>query len=581
MSKHLLKILLLLYLVSVLAGCASRRFPKTPAIPETSRRDIARQRAENSFIKARDHERRGLYQMAERFYEMACELDPESEVLRDLLVNHYLMSRKYKRALVLIKGQNKLEELSEKDKRTISGLYMEMKQFDKAVETLESISDATLSERATLGYLYERLMNNSKAIENYAKCFEKNPESFEMGMKLADLYLKEQMLDKAESLYVYLESKFDRKTEILNKLGTVSLLKKDTTAAINFYKTAMLLDSASTETITNLAHIYISRGDYTQAIDYYKKTVDGDFYGKFYLGKTLAILYYYNKQYEEAEETLKSLLAVNVDDYELHFYLALTFAAGDEHELAEIELRKSLALKDNYADAWLHLCYLFFKQKKWDKALHNALEFKEKMPEISTSWRVYGYALNIKKRFKEAIAALNKSLSYNPNDSEVWFELGSAYERSGNFRKADNAFRKTLRLNPNDDAAANYLGYMWAEQGKYLDSAKVLLEMALNNDPENGAYLDSYGWIFYKMGDLEKAGEYIIKAIKQIDDDPIIYSHLGDILAKKGDTRNAIGAYKKSIEMGSEEKDILTNKINKLQKSLEKTIDTPVVNENK
>lgn len=576
-----LKIYLLLSLVSVLTGCVLQRFPQTPPIPEVRRREIARQRAENSFIKARDYERRGLYHMAERFYEMAYELDPDSKVLRDLLVNQYLMSRNYKRALVLIKGQNKLAALPEEDKRTITSLYMEMKQFDRAAEALESLSELSLSERATLGYLYERLMNNKKAIEQYVQCFENNPESYEMGMKLGDLYIREQMLDMAESLYVFLESKFGQKTEILNNLGTVNLLKKDTISAINLYKIAMLLDSTSTEAMTNLAHIYINRGDYIRAIEYYKEVVNGDFHGKFYLSKTLAILYYYNKQYKEAEEILKILLAIKVDDYELHFFLGLTFAAGDEFVLAEMELRKAITLKNNYTDAWLHLCYLFFKQKKWDEALQHALEFTKKMPETSTSWKVYGYALNIKKRFKEAIVALNKSLSYNPNDPEVWFELGSAYERSGNVRKATNAFHKTLSLNPNDDAAANYLGYMWAEHGKHLDSAKALLEMALKNEPENGAYLDSYGWIFYKMGDMEKATKYIIEAIKKINDDPIIYSHLGDILTQKGDERNAINAYKKSIELGSEEKDTLEEKIKRLEKNLRKSIDSPVLNENK
>lgn len=581
MHNSPIKVFVFLSLIFILFGCVSRQFPFVHPIPEVNRKDIARQRAENSFIKARDYERRGLYHMAERFYEMAYELDPDSKVLRNLVANHYLLSQKYKRALVLIKGQKKLKELAEEDKKAVAGLYMEMKQFDRATEALESLRKLTLSERTTLGYLYEQLKNNIKALENYALCFTDNPESFELGMKLADLYVKEQMFNEAESLYVFLESKFDEKTDILNRLALVSLLKHDTASAINFYKTALILDSTSVETITNLAQIYISRGDYTKAIDYYKKVIGDDFHGKFYLSKTLALLYYYNKQYIDAENFLKSLLAINVEDYELHFYLALTFAANDQYDLAEIELRKTIAIKDNYTDAWLRLCYLFFKQKEWDKALNCAQDFKERMPESGASWRIYGYALNIKKKFKEAIEALNKSISLNPLDSEVWFELGSAYERNGNFRKATNAFRKALRLNPNDDAAANYLGYMWAEQGKHLDSAKVLLEMALKNDPDNGAYLDSYGWVFFKMGDLRNAEKYILEAIKQINDDPVIYSHLGDILAKKGDRKNAINAFKKSIELGSEEKDLLTEKIKKLQKSLKKSVDTtPVLNDN-
>ena len=106
-----IKVFVFLSLIFMLFGCASRQFPLVHPIPEVSRKEIARQRAENSFIKARDYERRGLYHMAERFYEMAYELDPDSKVLRNLVANQYLLSQKYKRALVLIKGQKKLKEL--------------------------------------------------------------------------------------------------------------------------------------------------------------------------------------------------------------------------------------------------------------------------------------------------------------------------------------------------------------------------------------------------------------------------------------------------------------------------------------
>jgi len=579
MNTSILKLIVLLLAVNLWIGCASHKFPRIHPVPEHDRRELALERAHNYFIKARDYERRGLLQMAEHFYELAYDLDPSSKVLRDLLVKKYVFSRKYKQALVLIKGQKKVDALTDDEKRTIANLYIEMQQFRKAAETLEKISSLISAEMGVLGYLYDRLNDTKKAIEHYTRYFIRKPQSLNIGMKLANLYIREQMYDKAESLFVFLDDTFENKTEILNGLGLIGLLKKDTASAINFFKTALILDSTNTEAMDNIAQIYISRSEYPLAISYYEKMADNDYLTKFYHRKTLAMLYYYNKQYAKAEEILKSLLTENVDDYELHFYLGLVFAGNNKLALAEIELQKCLALKDTYVDAWLHLCYLALRQKDWDKALDLAKRFTERIPEAGASWRMYGYALNIKKQFKEAVEALRKALTFDQNDPTVWFELGTAYEREGNHKRAADAFRNVLRLKPGDDAAANYLGYMWADQGKNLDSAKVLLEMALEKEPENGAYLDSYGWIFYKMGKLEKAEEYILKAMEQIQDDPIIHEHLGDIRAKKGERNSAIEAYLKCIELDAENKELIQKRIDNLYNLQKKSGEVPVIDE--
>ncbi len=546
-------------------GCASRRFPMVRQIPDVDRVQIAQERAQNYFVKAQDYERRGLFKMAEQFYELAYELDPASVVLRDILVKKFIISRKYKQALLLIKGDKKNEALSDKEKRIAASLYVEMQQLGKAAEIFESLSTVSVSERATLGYIYERLKNSAKSIENYSICFNEKPQ-LDIGMKLADLFIQEKKLDQAESLYVLLEGRFENNAEIVNRLGVLNLIKRDTVSAMNFFNTALIIDSSSAEAMNNMAQIYIARGDYKEAINWYKKITRDDFLSKFYHRRTLGLLFYYDKQYTEAQEILQSLLTENVDDYELHYYLGLVFAAQKRYAMAEIELRKTLAIKDNYVDAWLHLCYLALRQDNWKKAEEVARRFKERLPETGASWRMYGFALNTNKKFKEAIEILKKALTFDPDNPTVWFELGSALERSGNYKKATEAFSKVLQLKPEDDAAANYLGYMWAEQNKNLDSAKVLLEMALKEEPENGAYLDSYGWIFFKLGDMENAEKYILEALKQIDDDPIVHTHLGDILAKKGDVDGAVEAYQRSIKLGSEDKEALEEKINSLVK---------------
>jgi tetratricopeptide (TPR) repeat protein len=101
---------------------------------------------------------------------------------------------------------------------------------------------------------------------------------------------------------------------------------------------------------------------------------------------------------------------------------------------------------------------------------------------------------------------------------------------------------------------------MGADGGVNLDGAKALILDALKEEPLNGAYLDSYAWVFYRMGDYEKALYYMNKAMEQIKDDdsdfkndPVPYEHLGDILFKLKDYPGAEAAYKRSLELKTED----------------------------
>jgi Tfp pilus assembly protein PilF len=111
---------------------------------------------------------------------------------------------------------------------------------------------------------------------------------------------------------------------------------------------------------------------------------------------------------------------------------------------------------------------------------------------------------------------------------------------------------------------------MWAEKGMKLDSAKALLESALSRDPDNGAFLDSYGWIFFQLGAMEKAYEYILKAVVRIHNDAVVFEHMGDILSRRNDREGALKAYKRSLEYNPDNGDIVREKIIDLENIIDR-----------
>ena len=134
----------------------------------------------------------------------------------------------------------------------------------------------------------------------------------------------------------------------------------------------------------------------------------------------------------------------------------------------------------------------------------------------------------------DAEAGINKAMD-SPSKQEdkeyVCFVAGSIYERQKKYDKAEEAFRKVLADDPKNAMALNYLGYMLADRGTSLDEALgIHQESAVALDPQNGAYLDSLGWAYYKMGNYELAEENLRQGLAaDRNDDPTVQDHLGDL----------------------------------------------------
>jgi len=95
---------------------------------------------------------------------------------------------------------------------------------------------------------------------------------------------------------------------------------------------------------------------------------------------------------------------------------------------------------------------------------------------------------------------------------------------------------------------------MWAERGTNLERARELIEKALKLEPKNAAYLDSLGWVLYKLNQPQEALQYLLKAVELLDEpDATVYDHLGDLYAALKEPEKAVEAWRKSLAVESNE----------------------------
>lgn len=174
------------------------------------------------------------------------------------------------------------------------------------------------------------------------------------------------------------------------------------------------------------------------------------------------------------------------------------------------------------------------------------------------------------KDFDKAESTLLKATAVDASNENLRFRLATVYERAKAYDKAEAIFLELLQKNPKNAETLNYLGYMLADRGVKLDKALDYVKRAVQLDPNNGAYLDSLGWAYFKLNQLSLAEENLQRAVARLKNDPTIQEHLGDLYYKTGNLTKAEEAWQKAVANGNEAEDIekVKGKLQKLKQGL-------------
>ena len=134
--------------------------------------------------------------------------------------------------------------------------------------------------------------------------------------------------------------------------------------------------------------------------------------------------------------------------------------------------------------------------------------------------------------------------------------LAIVYDGMGAQTVSDSLYTKSLELDPKNALACNNFAYSLAKRNVRLDDALRYAEMALSIDPNSPSYLDTYGWVQFKLGNYDTAKVYIEKALTMDGDNHELLDHIGDVLFMLGDKENAKKYWKRALELNKENETI-------------------------
>ena len=153
----------------------------------------------------------------------------------------------------------------------------------------------------------------------------------------------------------------------------------------------------------------------------------------------------------------------------------------------------------------------------------------EMAPDSIAAWVTLGRLHADAKRHAEATRVWRDAAAHFPDETVLALEVSFSLERAGDIAGAEQAVRDVLARWPEDASALNSLGYLLADQNRDLEVALRLIQRAIEQDPDNGAYVDSLGWAYFRLGRLAEARETLERAVHLTGGDPIVREHLGDV----------------------------------------------------
>jgi len=426
------------------------------------------------------------------------------------------------------------------------------------------VSSAQGTSDAYLAFLMARRLeadgDNAGALEALKRAAQADPKSAEIRAETAGFHLRHNERTQAEA-----EAKAalaidpdnvgaNRALGLINAAELEGGTGRDSAArtatylrdAIAYLERAVQASPVTADATLQytLGRLYLRNGEPAKAIEALSRVLSQNpdsIQGRL----AMADAYASNKDLKSAIATLQEVL-----EFEPRVASALGQYQEDAGLLAEAVDSYTLALAVQPAsrDLKLRRIAVLLDAKDYTRAAAFAADARKQHPEDGRFVRLQARALFDGGNRSGAIALLEQVTKGAPKDTGSLFTLADVYADAGRGADAERVLREIVAIEPTNANALNYLGYLLATRGERLDEAIILVQRALQEDPDNGAYLDSLGWAYFRRGNFEDAEKYLSAAATQLPKNSEIQDHLGDLLDRRGRLAEAIEAWTRALD---------------------------------
>lgn len=589
------RILYFIIPVLILTGCSSQKeITVDGSKSRTESSEATKKKAMEHFINGTVAEAKGDYALAVIEYQDALKLDPTHSIYFSLGKN-YLYLNRLSNALQNLRKAVELAPDNIEYLETLSDVYSGARMIDSSAVLLERII-ALDSSNVSAHYRLARLYEGTRpltAANLYKNLIEMIGPDFNVLVKIAELQERMGNIDEtAKTIEAMLEidpSNNDLQVLLIDYYQRLKQYEK----AINFIDETLLYNKDNLVLREKKAQTLIMMDKWNEAAEELSSLLDHpevNFDSKVRIGAA-----FFEKSFQDssmlhfAKEIFTSL-DKDTTDWQVKMYLGAIATNEQDYETAIDYFGEVTELARWNVEAWIRLGGLYFDNKKYDEAITVLFEAVENFPDDYAINLILGISLTEKERFVEAEKFLGKAVSLQPNDIisissyaftlnknnktedaienlnrglkidpdniHILGTLGMIYDSLEEWEKCDSVYTRALELDPEDITINNNYAYSLAERGIRLEDALEMSKFATEKDPENSAFLDTLGWIYFKLGEYNLAKKYIESAVKIDSERPVLLEHLGDVYFKLGEIDEANLYWQKAFDLNNDNDDL-------------------------
>jgi tetratricopeptide (TPR) repeat protein len=504
----------------------------------------------------------------------------------------------YRKVLNVDPGQSELAS-------RVAELLARDEDFPQAIDVLKDAIKANPTAPEPflqLAFIYAKyLKRTDQAIEYANKAIELDPKNIEAYERLFEITVEGgdegkalQSLERAAKIQNDDPAFWTR----LGKLYAAVIFKPDSPPKAEdikrvnqIFEKAAALVGDDPATLKDIADYYAASQQLRQAIPLYLRLLDlqpEDTSAR----EKLATSFVLTNQRDKAIEMLEEIIKQHPEKYQAYDLLGgllddagralqranKTAEAKALFAKAAADYEQSVLINPSRPNNYLHLAELLLGPlKENERAMKTLTEARQRFPDVPEIIYYLAIAQREAKHPEQAVATFEEALhEAELQDSEManarfYFDYGAAAEAAGLYDKAGDLFKKSIAIDPANAADAyNYLAFMWADHNLHLDEADEMIKKALQLDPNNGAYIDTLGWLEFRQGKFEAALNDLQRAAKSISrDDPVVFEHIGDTYARLNKIPQAIEAWQKALSLDPKNQR-LVDKIDKTRTKMSK-----------
>jgi len=523
-------------------------------------------------------------------FQQITRLEPNEIEDHLLLGRLYRLNNQSDKAEQEFKSALKLQPNSEEAIVSLAYLYNEQNKGDQAIALLDSLPNGERSAKmySALGYSYEQQKNYKKAVEAYRKAVEQDRENLDAVRGFAQNLLNDGQYQAALEQYKQIADADPQDAQAWLRIAEIYRHTGKYDLALEALKKAdALVSGDSLEVPYNMALIYEAQGRYDDAITQLNALLQktshannvytpGERANRAIFIERLGNIYREERKTDQALQTFRSLTQGSNDESASRGYQEMIDTYREVKDWPQATAVAKEAAEKFPKDKNVQLMYasLLADNGQTDAALTKVKSLLSGTPEDRDIYIGLAQIQGRLRHYKEAQDALDlaeKASTTEDDRQNVTFIRGSLFEREKKYDLAEQSFRKVLAGDPQNAMALNYLGYMLADHNTRLDEALALVKKAVELDPQNGAYLDSLGWAYFKLGSYDLAEENLRKASDRVGNDGTIQDHLGDLYLKTGRLKQAVMHWERALAEWNRtvSAEVEPSDVSKTQKKLE------------